>query len=1113
MAAAYRIDGRLVSSEAFYALACDPARSVAVEACAGAGKTWMLVSRILRALLDGTPAQDILAITFPTKAAGEMRQRLQDWLREFAQTSDEQLTQELVWRGMTPPVAQARAGDLRGLHTRLLADGRPVQIRTFHSWFASLLRSAPLVVLQELDLPAEHELLEDDEQAMALVWPRFYAAVAADASLRQDFMDSVARHGRHLTLKSLGNALKKRTEFALADEHGVVQSSVQSLAECFADLAAYDDPAQALCAVPQHRALLLEAAACLGRASAPTFSAKGVALETAVTEALPEAILGALFTQKNERRKFNDKLPGMDSVRAAQALCERVQAARVQLQAWLHQQRLARLTRALIQGYQALKRERGWVDMNDVEAAARQLLGDAELSGWMQQRLDARVRHLLIDEFQDTNPLQWQALYGWLSGYAGAGSGQAPSVFLVGDPKQSIYRFRRAEPQVFKAAQAFVVHGLAGALLSCDHTRRCARGVVDTVNAVMETAMQDAGYAGFRAHTTASDQAGAVLALPAVPRENAAVGEEAGAAASDEPCWRDSLNTPRVLAEDSLSAREARQAADWIAGQLASGAVQAQDLMVLSRKRERLGWLHEALAERGIAAEQPEKLDLADAPAVQDLVALLDALVSPAHDLSLARALRSPIFGLGDAALARIARLCRRADAAGAPDTPDGEAATRITWWDLLQGLQAPGSDEPATDAALIEAAGRLARWRQWLNTLPPHDALAAIYRNGDLLARYAAAVPPRLREPVQASLRALLAQSLAQDGGRYLTAYRFVRALKGGGIRLPVAGQAQAVRLLTIHGAKGLEAHTVLMLDTEAQPPQAESMGVLVDWPGQAPWPQRFVFLASESRPPECAKSLLAAEQQARALEELNALYVALTRAESRIVISSLVPRHSPATPHWRQRIEPHAQALPVPLPTVAVEPPAGDQTFTLPDLPACAAPMRTARADQKPPVPEDDELARTGRALHRLLQWVPTPLAGFAWDDTHRQAVAREFNLAPAQAQTALDMARAVLGGPAAWAWDATQLAHWGNEVELWADEQLHRLDRLVRRADTGCWWVLDFKSAHHPEHQAELREQLQRYHRALSQACPGDPVRLAFINARGELIEIPADTTSAT
>ena len=1102
--AAYRINGALVERAAFYAVACDPARSVAVEACAGAGKTWMLVSRILRALLEGTAPQDILAITFTKKAAGEMRQRLQDWLRVFAHKTDAELATELVLRGMAPATAQARAADLRDLHARLLAAGRPVQIRTFHSWFASLLRSAPLAVLQELGLPAEHDLLEDDSEAVALVWPRFYAAVAADAALRQDFMDSVARHGRHQTLKALGNALNKRVEFALADEQGIVDASVQPLSVAYPDLAAHDDPAQALLA--DHRALLLAAAACLGRASAPTFSAKGVELETAVTAARPDDAITALLTQKNEPRKFNDKLAGIEAVREAQDLCPRVLAARVQQQAWQHQQRLARLARTLIATYRTLKQERGWVDMNDVEGAARRLLGDAELSGWMQQRLDARVRHLLIDEFQDTNPLQWQALYGWLSGYAGAGSGEAPAVFLVGDPKQSIYRFRRAEPQVFKAAQAFVVDGLSGALLSCDHTRRCATGVIAALNAVMGGAALDAGYAGFREHTTESHEAGAVLALPPVPRD----GGDDGATGGGEPVWRDSLNTPRVEPEDSLSAREAERAADWIAAQIASGAVKADKLMVLSRKRERLGWLHEALAERGIAAEQPEKQDLADAPAVQDVVALLDALVSPAHDLSLAQALRSPIGGLDDAALARIARLCRRADAALAAAAQPGETPPRTAWWDLLQTLSVDGSDDAPTDARLVQAAQRLARWRQWLGTLPPHDALAAIYRDGDLLARYAAAVPPRLREPVLASLRALLAQSLAQDGGRYLTAYRLVRALKAGGIRLPQTAQTGAVRLLTIHGAKGLEAHTVLMLDTEAQPPKPESMGVLVDWPGEAERPQRFIFLASEKAPPVCATALLTAEQQARGLEELNALYVALTRAEARIVISSVTPHRSASTPSWRQRIEPQAQPLVVPEPVDATGDDAEASVCELLDLPVCTA---------LPPVPnpvevglaEDDTRARIGLALHRLLQWVPTPLGGFAWGDVHQQAVAREFALTPAQARDALAMAQAMLGGEAAWAWDAAQLSHWGNEVDIWDQGQLQRLDRLVRRADTACWWVLDYKSAARPERQAELRAQLQRYHRALSLAHPGEPVRLAFINPLGQLIEIPADAAT--
>ena len=171
--AAYCVNQLPVAREAFYALACNPARSVAVEACAGAGKTWMLVSRILRALLDGCAPQDILAITFTKKAAGEMRERLNKELRRCTALSDEALASELRVRGLSAADAARRAPELRTLHERVSALGRPVQVRTFHSWFAALRRSAPLSVLQELGLPTQYELLEDDAEAIPLVWAGF----------------------------------------------------------------------------------------------------------------------------------------------------------------------------------------------------------------------------------------------------------------------------------------------------------------------------------------------------------------------------------------------------------------------------------------------------------------------------------------------------------------------------------------------------------------------------------------------------------------------------------------------------------------------------------------------------------------------------------------------------------------------------------------------------------------------------------------------------------------------------------------------------------------------------------------------------------------------------
>ena len=187
MSAAYEVNGQPSSREAFYAIACDPRRSVAVEACAGAGKTWMLVSRIVRALLDGAAPHEILAITFTKKAAGEMRQRLQEWLADFAHERDPQkLVEALVSRGIGPSPASNGHEALRNLYRSVLAADRPVQIRTFHSWFAALLRTAPLAVLQQLGLPGHYELLESDDEAVAALWRPFQTTVAADAALRAD---------------------------------------------------------------------------------------------------------------------------------------------------------------------------------------------------------------------------------------------------------------------------------------------------------------------------------------------------------------------------------------------------------------------------------------------------------------------------------------------------------------------------------------------------------------------------------------------------------------------------------------------------------------------------------------------------------------------------------------------------------------------------------------------------------------------------------------------------------------------------------------------------------------------------------------------------------------
>ena len=389
----------------------------------------------------------------------------------------------------------------------------------------------------------------------------------------------------------------------------------------------------------------------------------------------------------------------------------------------------------------------------------------------------------------------------------------------------------------------------------------------------MAAAQAEGAYEGFRPHTTESGETGEVASLPQISRPDPAETRR-GRAGDPQPLeWRDSLATARELPEEKLVALECRQAAAWIAQQIGAGT-QPQHIMVLARKRDRLAVMEDELRALHIPAQQPEKTDLCDAPEVQDLVALLDVLVSPTHDLSLARALKSPLFGLGDQALVALALAARQARETGAP----------AAWFELLQKPEGLPPDLHGVRATLL-------RWKQWVDRLPPHDALETIYHDGDVLARFAAAAPAPMRDTVLARLRALLGAALQIDGARYATPYGFVRALKAGGIQGPAVSAAQAVRLLTVHGAKGLEAPIVLMLDSDGAPPRAETMGVVVEWPGEAPAPWRFAFIASETRPPPCSAEALEVEKTARQREELNALYVAMTRARKRLVLSSVEP------------------------------------------------------------------------------------------------------------------------------------------------------------------------------------------------------------------------------
>lgn len=1083
MRAAYRADGGLVERSAFYALACDPRRSVVVEACAGAGKTWMLVSRILRALLDGAQPHEILAITFTRKAAGEMRERLAEWLRDFAAptTSAAQRVDALVLRGLSPREAHELAPALAGLHERLLQGGRPVEIRTFHAWFMQLQRAAPIELLDEIGLPADAELIEKLEEHRDEVHRRFHAALGRDEALRRDHAALIAARGRYQVRQWLDAAWDRRIEVELADAAGVLDDSVPPAHRRWPELAALEHPAQVLLS-PAWTTTLRELARRLGQGGRKALDAAATlerALDADDAEQRFAHASDALFTQKGEPRK----LGATAGLAEAQAELQVVVAQASQHEAHVEHRRMVRLTRRLLAVYAAYKRERGLVDMSDLERCALMMLRDATLAGWVQERLDARVRHLLIDEFQDTSPLQWHALHAWLSGYAGAGGGASgqrpPGVFIVGDPKQSIYRFRRAEPRVFDAARSFVTEALGGHALECDHTRRNAPGVLEVLNPVFDAAQRAAEFAGFRAHSTEVEAIGgaALRTLPRVLRP-----ARAAPAAGELSPWRDSLTTPRHEPEQVLREQEAAGVAAAIADLLAGGEAAPGEIFVLCRKRESLRLAAAALQALHVPYAAVEDQALMEAPEAADLVALLDALASPRHALSLARALRSPLFGAGDADLAALAQ-----HAAGVGGS----------WWHALMDLPAPSH-------ALARARALLVRWRVSATQLPPHDLLDRIVHEGDLRARIAATAPREHRRAALDAIDALLGQALALDGGRGATPYRFVRALRRRAVEVQMPAFEDAVQLLTIHGAKGLEARVVFVMDSDPEAANAETTTLLVDWPVEHEAPRSCAFVYAESACPPALAETLALERAARAREELNGLYVAMTRAREQLVFSATEPFRRSAGATWWQRVE--ALALPWEPPRAAPQHPDGaaaDPTLMLHDLPAWTPPPP---APDGPPDSPSTAATRLGQAVHRVLEWAGRPGRGgdAAEPAALCDAAAREFAADAAEVET---LARTILASPAcARFFDARALRWAGNEVDVAEGGDALRIDRLVALDEGGetVWWVLDYKLNAAPQALESNRAQLARYRRAVQAAQPGARVRAAFITGRGELIE---------
>ncbi len=880
------------------ASATDPTTSCSVLASAGTGKTWQLVARLTRLLLHGARLDAILAITFTRKAAGEMQQRLNQRLRELLEADDAALDRLLDEIGETPEEDVRRRA--RGLFEATLRSERSLRASTFHSFCQDLLQRFPL----EANLPPGFELAEQTGLLIGEAWDALFAEITAmpeqplAAALTLLFD---ALNGLHNTRKALVSFVEHRSDW-WAYTQGSRDPVADAIKQLHDKLDIHPEMASGETLwTPGIRAELAEFSALLEK-HATGANQQHAQLLTGVLAAPCEAatavtaIYPVFFTGGDEpRRRKTSKAQQRSMGAAGEArflqlhtlFCERIEAVREQQ----NRQRSLDVNSAwyaagarMLDHYQRIKRERRLLDFADLEWQAYRLLNHPEQAHWIQYKLDQRIDHLLIDEFQDTNPTQWRLILPLLEEIA-AGSERQRSLFIVGDAKQSIYRFRRGNPRLLTCAADWMQQHLGAARLHLDHSWRSSPLIMECVNTLFQHPGMQGLLEDFQPHTThRQSHWGRVELWPLIEADSPAGTDTATGE------LRNPLLQPRPHYPDRRHYREGEAIAARIRELVDDGVADYNDVLILMRSRTHLAEYEAALRDHQIPYLSLDRGTLLQSLEIRDLEALLVVLMTPQDNLSMAHALRSPIFSASDADLMLIA------------------AQNAGSWYERLQAVCA----RLDSSHRLVRAARLLDEWHALAGRVPIHDLLEHIFHQANLAERFRASFPATEHARVQANLTRFIELALEVDAGRYPSLPRFLERLRqlrsldkeGPSQATPQRDDSQRVQLLTIHASKGLEAPIVFIADTARDTSGDHGSQALVRWPADADRPSDFMLLGNRKQRDSVSRRSYELDQQEEQREAANLLYVALTRARHMLVVSGCAPGRKAAGASWHQQI-----------------------------------------------------------------------------------------------------------------------------------------------------------------------------------------------------------------
>ncbi len=858
------------------AAAADPAVNAWTSASAGTGKTQVLTARVLRLLLDGAAPERIVALTFTKAAAAEMQARIFERLADWVLADDAALDNDLIAIRAAPgPEARARA---RQLFARTLDARGGLRISTLHGFAQSLLASFPV----EAGIAPGFTAL-DDRSALALRTRVLAEEIeSATATADQGFLDDIGA-------LSIAGGEQRLTQVA-----GVMIAHADAIAALGAP-AGFEAKLRRWLGLPvdgSAEAVLTTALSGVDLAGlrrlAVALAGDGGKVATRraddmlcwigfvpeVRAAQLDLLIGTLFTKGGDPLakpvpaaplKRDPSLGPLAEVLIAQVAS--VFELRARLATAVHAARYLRVGQRLAAAYAAHKRRGGFIDYDDMIARAAALLDAPGMGNWVRFKLDQRIDHLLVDEAQDTNEAQWDIIKALTDEFFdGLGTRDiVRTLFVVGDFKQAIMSFQGSDPRVFRdraldfeqrirdAEQAWRAEPLSESFRS-----------VPTVLEVVDAALDELGHAtlGMREpvppHRAAREGLpGSVTLWPALGDAEADVTK-----AETEMVW---------IAENHV--RMAQQVAAQIAVWLdpatplylpARGRnVRPQDILVLVRKRgEFMAPLVSALHDKGVAVAGVDRLRLTTPLAVQDLLALVRFVLQPRDDLTCASLLTSPLLGWSQDQLFVLAH---------------GRGHASL-WTRLRQ------SSEPHAKAAYewLGAALRLADF------CAPYEFLETIL-SGPLGGRKR--LLARLGDEARDTIGAVLAQALAFEQQNAPSLQGFLAWIERDDSDLKRDPEAalDAVRIMTVHGAKGLQAPVVILADATRDVP-GDRDGFVALNPDDITAKVPVYYGGKAGRIGPIAERADEADE-AGLQEHWRLMYVAMTRAEDMLFIGGALP------------------------------------------------------------------------------------------------------------------------------------------------------------------------------------------------------------------------------